>query len=396
MLMRPEEQLLLQLLRDHIHGRKTEIPAEGCDWDYFLRLVSSQHLGGIAYVQLRDSLREGETLQGLHGGFLRNVFCHICFRDEFDDVARALSQAGIPFLPMKGIHLCRYYPVSQLRSMSDIDLVIRPGDRQRCHQVMEQLGFACSKDLQEVWTYRRDMASFEIHDWMMYQNLAGDFDFRGYFSEVWDHVVPGEPMEIEPNFHFLFLIVHLAKHVLNMGCGFRNYLDLVMMTRAETLDYPLIEEELRKMGLWKFAGTCFALCREWFGVEMPLEAPALDADFLRIITEKTLRDGAFGIQNQENDNGGNVKAIKREGGPYWRAAVRLVLRGLFPSYENMRLIPSYSFVDGRPWLLPAAWIYRFWYCARNKFGRSLDRLLAPVTQREKILTRKDLMDRWGL
>lgn len=394
--MRSEEQLMLRLLRDHIHGRKTTVPAGEYDWDQLIQLVNAQHMGGIAYCQLRDCGHGGVPLEALHGGFLRNVFCHTCFQDEYGEVAAALRHADIPFLPMKGIHLCRYYPVPQLRSMSDIDLVIRPQDRQRCHQVMEALGFGCSKDLHEVWTYRRDMTAFEIHDWMMYQDLANDFDFRGYFSNVWDHVADGERREIEPNFHFLFLIVHLAKHALDAGCGFRNYMDLVLMSRAEELDLAWIEAELRKMGLRKFAGVCFALCEHWFDVKMPLAAQSLDGEFLRVATEKTIRDGAFGLENQDNENSAAAKEVKRENGPYWRAAARLVLRSLFPAYRDMQLIPAYSFVDGRPWLLPAAWIYRFWYCLRKKLRHSLRKLLAPLARRQKILTRKELMDRWGL
>lgn len=398
-MMNREEKLFLQLLSDHIHGRRTAADAEGCDWERICDLAKKQYLSGIAYTQLRGVLPGNDpVMQKLHGGFMTEVFHDVCSMEEFKAVSRALTDAKIPFLPMKGIHLCRYYPAPELRCMSDIDMVIRPEDRQRCHEVMMGLGFSCTKDLHEVWTYRQDVVAFEIHDLMMYENLTNGFDLRGYFSKVWDHTVDvgAGRLEIDPSFHFLFLLAHLAKHALNAGCGFRNYLDLVLMSRGETLDYPWIEGELKKMGLWKFAGVCFALCEHWFGVEMPMQAARLDNAFLEKVTEKTMCDGAFGLDNVENKTSGTAKEMKRSKVGYWRTAAGLVLHYLFPPYRNMQLIPQYSFVDGRPWLMPVAWVYRLWYCFRHKFAFGRDKLLQPLTHREEIARKTDFMDQWGL
>lgn len=398
-MMHTEEKLLLQLLSDHIHGRRTEASPDSCDWEQVAAIAREQYLSGIAYTQLRDVLPGSDSVrQKLHGGFLREVFHDVCSMEEYKTVSRALTEAQIPFLPMKGIHLCRYYPIPELRCMSDIDMVIRPEDRQRCHEVMTALGFSCSVDLHEVWTYRQDMVSFEIHDLMMYEDLTNGFDLRGYFAGVWNHTVDvgGGRLEIDPSFHFLFLLVHLAKHALNAGCGFRNYLDLVLMSRGEVLDYAWIETELRKMGLWKFAGVCFALCERWFGVKMPMEAARLDEAFFEKVTAKTIHDGAFGLDNEENHISGTARDIKRAKSGYWLTAAGLVLRYLFPSYRNMHLIPQYSFVDGRPWLMPVAWIYRFWYCIRHKLSDGREKLLQPLTQREEIERKNDFMDQWGL
>lgn len=62
----------------------------------------------------------------------------------------------------------------------------------------------------------------------------------------------------------------------------------------------------------------------------------------------------------------------------------------------MQLIPWYSFVDGRPWLLPIAWIYRWVYCLVHKWGSGTAKLTEPFMKRELIEKREELFQNWGL
>ena len=73
-----------------------------------------------------------------------------------------------------------------------------------------------------------------------------------------------------------------------------------------------------------------------------------------------------------------------------------IRRRLFPPYEEMQLIPWYKFVDGRPWLLPAAWIYRWGYCLIKKKDESMDKLLRPYKAKDKIEERIGYINHWGL
>lgn len=395
------ERLVLELLSAHIRGEEmTELPKD-MDWEAVLQIAQIHGLTGILWYQCREALRDNPgILTQLHRGFLSDVFRDTCRGQDFREVADALTAAGIPVLSMKGMLLRRDYPVPQLRTMGDVDLVIRPEDRSRSHEVMTGLGFSCMVDNHAVWTYTRDVVTYEIHDHMMYEDLANSVDYRGYFDRVWEHAAPG-PDGVwipEAGYHFLYLMAHNAKHTMNKGNGFRAYLDLVFFCRGEgrNLDWPRIARELEKLRLLEFTKTCFALCESWFGVKMPIPGRALEEDFLEEITEKTFRDGLFGLENRENRTGGSAKAIRRSRLPYGLAAVKVTLHKLFPPYRDMQLIPWYSFVDGRPWLLPVAWIYRFFYCLRHKSGHSMALLEEPYTCREEIKERQAMLSRWGL
>lgn len=71
--------------------------------------------------------------------------------------------------------------------------------------------------------------------------------------------------------------------------------------------------------------------------------------------------------------------------------MKVTLYKLFPPYGDMQLIPWYSFVDGRPWLLPVAWIYRLFYCLRHKSGHSMALLEEPYTCRREGIKERQAM-----
>ncbi len=79
-------------------------------------------------------------------------------------------------------------------------------------------------DRQEVWAYQRPTLMFEIHDTMFYEHLANKVDYRGYFERVWDSAVSvgGHAFLPKPELHFLYLMAHTAKHIVNYGIPIWN------------------------------------------------------------------------------------------------------------------------------------------------------------------------------
>ena len=124
--------------------------------------------------------------------------------------------------------------------------------------------------------------------------------------------------------------------------------------------------------------------------------PPLGGDFAALVTEKMFRDGTFGLENEENAGSIAAKEISHDGASYERGALRLVLRRIFPPYGDLQLIPWYSFVDGRPWLLPAAWVYRWFYVLRHKREQGAALLTEPYRIRKQVEQRQQFISDWGL
>jgi len=128
---------------------------------------------------------------------------------------------------------------------------------------------------------------------------------------------------------------------------------------------------------------------------MPLAGEEQDEEFYRTVTEKTFKDGIFGLDNRENRRASAAKEIKRSGS-YYPGAFKRVVHKLFPPYDDMQLVPWYSFLDGRSWLLPAAWVYRWFYCLIKKGRHSWALLAEPFTKKREVSDRESYLEKWGL
>ena len=405
--MTAEKTLLLRCLRDFCHGEKTERPEFPFDGELFFRLSHEQDLAAIVYEQCRAWLDFNSCAGGLKKEFLAAVFCSVNRADMLREIAERFQAEDIPFVCMKGAVYRAYYPIPELRSMGDVDFVIHTEDREKSNRIlMEDMGFQRMINNHAVWTYWFEKFQFEVHDHMFYEHLTSEFDYCAYFDHVWDKKQCGPVFGVtadnlfvpEENFHFLYLMTHTAKHVVSNGMGFRAFLDMVFMARAcaDKLDWAWLEKELDKMKLLAFTRTCFALCERWFGVKMPLDPGKLDEGFFEEATGKIFQDGVFGLDNEANEGAGSAKEIRRSTLPYGVTALQLTIKKLFPPYEDMQLIPWYSFVDGRPWLLPAAWVYRWGYCLVHKRKTGSAKLTEPFMKKDMIEKREELIQSWGL
>ena len=288
--------------------------------------------------------------------------------------------------------------------MGDVDIVVHKNDLGKVDQIMLSLNYDKMIDNHAGWTYWTYQFMFEIHNHMFYEDLSNDIDYVEYFDQVWQHKKHGKVFGIESDnmyipdedFHFLYLMTHTAKHILNNGSGFRPFLDMIFMTRECRLNWDLIIPELKKLELYEFTKTCFALCEEWFDVEMPFDKELIDPDFLEKTTSKMFEDGLFGLDNEENIVGSTAKNVERSHHSYVLTSLELTRKRLFPPYRDMQLIGHYKFVDGRPYLLPAAWIYRWIYCLINKPANGFRLLMEPVSKRKEIKKRQHYINDWGL
>lgn len=403
--MTAEQKFFIRILADHIHGKRSDPGDASLNWDKLADYAGEQALSGLVYAQLKNFFQEHpdlapETAKRLHREFCTEVYLYANRRAELEEVSRKCGET--PLLLMKGSVVNAYYPVPVFRSMGDVDLVIHTADRQKTDAVMLEEGYSKMVDNHAVWTYEKDHIQFEIHDHMFYEHLANDVDYRGYFDRVWEYARRMEGTENlyvpSENFHFLYLVTHLAKHIINKGMGFRTFVDLVFMTQkvGEKMDWQWIQGELKKLKLLEFTKTCFAFCKRWFDVQMPLKTAVLDINFYSEVTAKMFNDGIFGLENSQNEAAYSAKEIKRSNVSYLLAAVRLTAHQLFPPYSDMQLVSWYRFVDGRPWLLPAAWVYRWLYVATHKFKHGKDLLTEPFCKREVIEKRKKMISGWGL
>ncbi len=403
-MMTAEQRFLLSCLRHFLSQKTIDTIPDTIDPEELFRIANEHSIDSLVFSICHKYLSFGTAEAKFRGVFSWHIFYSANRKELLKEIVERFRQNDIPVICFKGSVFRDYYPDSALRTMGDIDLIIHTKDRSSVDRILqENMRFNRLIDNHDVWTYWVRQFQFEVHDHMFYENLANRVDYRSYFDQVWEHCHNAPVFGIESDnlfvpdesFHFLYLMTHTAKHIINNGSGFRAYLDMVLMVKNCELDWDWLENELIRLKLFDFTKTCFALCERWFDVKMPLGKKQIEESFFEEVTEKTFRDGIFGLENDQNAGAHSAKEIKRNGS-YIGGSLKITLQKVFPPYRDMQLIPWYAWVDGKPWLLPAAWVYRWGYCIKNKRKDSMDLLTEPFVKKEIVKKREILIQNWGL
>ena len=400
-----EQKYFIQILNDYVHQTESEEPEPGFKWLELYQIAQDQDLCGIVYVQCRNMKSINKiTLKLLSRGFMSDAYLSVNSDVAMNEVTDLFDRNEIDYLPFKGFVTRNYYPDYELRTMGDRDILIRYSDRNKADHIMQSLGYNRMIDNHAVWTYTKKHLMFEIHNVMFYDPLPNQVDYRTYFSNIWDTAVKkNNSFEYIPDskVHFLYMIAHTAKHITNSGIGFRAFLDICFFCKNELpfernrQEWEWIKNELEKLKLFDFTIVCFSLIKHWFGTDMPFESKDITLPFEQI-EEKTFKDGLFGLTNDDNVGASAAREIRRRSHKYFQTSIWLTIKKVFPPYRDLQLVPWYSWVDGKPWLLPAAWVYRWFYCLFHKLQWSLYYLFEPFKEKDHIIKRDKYLDLWRL
>ena len=355
--METEYTYLLHLLGAYLR-EDAPGPADNVDWEKLMELARIHGVVGIvAYMGRKYPICPDPRYSGAFRSLCMGTISLYSRRHALAlEMDRQLEDMGIDHILMKGFVLREDYPVPELRTFTDIDLVIRPEDRQRSHRLMLSLGFAVKDDWEPVYSYHRGDEYYEIHTQIMEVDVSEKADYRGYFAKAWDHAraVSHHSYRFTPEFHFLYMLTHIAKHVHQAGAGIRLYLDVAAFLRrhGNALDWQWIRQELQELELYDFARVVLSAVRQWFGIESPFPFEPVPEETLRDFTEFTLEAGVFGHHNRDFA----LSKMKHQKEDTSGSRAALLLRQLFPKAETIQ--SRYTYLQGKPWLLPAAWIHR--------------------------------------
>lgn len=268
-----------------------------------------------------------------------------------------LEEAGIDHLLMKGYVVREYYPVPEMRSFGDIDFLIRLEDREKVHKLMLEEGFTVKDDWEPVYSYVKGMEYYEIHSQLMEVDVSDQADYKNYFKSAWEHAyqVKGHTWELCPEFHLIYLLTHIAKHISGSGAGIRMYMDIAVFFEhfEDKLDWAYVEKELNHLKLDKFANVVFTVVEQYFEVKSPYPLKPVSPEIMEDFMDYTMQGGVYGKVNRDQ---GAVSLKKENRNEESVSKTGTLLHELFPSASKIE--SRYTYLQGRNWLLPIAWIHR--------------------------------------
>ena len=391
--MDKRENFFISILSDHINKRKTN-PVSDIDWGEISTWAHNHQVEGIVYYQCREFMPDNVmNLFQLH--YLTTIVSYKKREQVLREIGDAFQHSDIQHLTIKGMNLANYYPFPPLRTMGDLDILIHKDDKGKAKIALETIGAKNVEDNPDYdWTFWYKNVFLELHHSLLYEEIVTVDKQARFFNNYWQYVKDGV---LDSSFHFLYLLVHLRKHLMNKGAGFRMFMDIAVMAQKKpNMDWGWIENKLLELDLLKFARVCFALIERWFGVYVPLEIPKLDELFLEKATQKIIADGVFGFQNPNNQGNSAVNELASNGRVDLSARLRMIMRKLFPSYKSMENSPYYHFVRGKVWLLPIAWGYRILRLLTHQ-TESVDTIMGRVMTSKQVIDAREMeLREWGL
>ena len=341
---------VLELLRAFIYGEEPKLSGKS-NIEELLKFAYRQKILGIfAYMNKRWSLFDSKKAKSLDAAYYSALFESTVRCSKFLKLSEFLSENKIEHMPVKGYYIRELYPVKELRSFGDIDILIHEKDRKRCDSLMKSLGYTVKNDWEPTYSYIKDDEYYEIHTNLFDVRLKDRADMTEYFSSAWLHAKKDSGLRFVPDteFHLIYIICHLAKHLSTGGAGIRMYLDvaLYILRYDSVISWERTEEEFKKLGLERFFHTVLSAVNEWFYVKASCDFENFGEELSELL-EFTLDSDIFG---HSRDN----SAIKLRGEE--RSKKRTALKILFPPAEQLE--NRYTFLKRSRILLPLAWIVR--------------------------------------
>ena len=358
--MDKEQKYLIELSRAYLDEERISLKGD-IDYKRLYSLAREHNLCGVLYCAVKNAeskdVIEKELFNRLENTFFDLVYTSNMQVQTLGEVKALLSQAQIRFVLFKGTVLRNLFPVAESRSMGDTDLLIDKENRNKVKELLTANGFICKSSNGPVWDYEKNGVLFEIHTSAL-NGKAGSGDVKEHFENAIERAVfNGYEGTFPDEYHFEYLIAHIAHHFCFYGAGIKLVLDLAAVLKKCNVNLDRVLLNLSECELSDFARVILSVCFKWYGV---------GRDF-GISTQKTedflACHGAFG-----NSNRSTAAVLERRAIEENASSGKIIskMRLLFPSYEKMKEIPYIKFIEGRPYLTPLAWAYRLFYNIKNR------------------------------
>ena len=276
----------------------------------------------------------------------------------FAELLRAFDIHKIDFMPIKGIVLKGLYSNPQMRSMGDLDILIKTEQYDKIKPVMQALGYAEVGESNHELIWHRQNIRIELHKRLI---PSYNKDYYAYFGDGWQLAKKndGTYYSMTDEDMLIFLFTHFAKHYRDGGIGLRHMTDLCVYRKSKPdLNEEYINNELKSLQLYEFYVNIINTLGVWFDGRKSDEKTDYITDFI-------FKSGIYGtekahILSEAVKMSKSVKSAKN-------VRIKKFFRRMFLPYKDM--CDNYPFLKRIPLLLPFMWIYRLFTAVLFKGDR---------------------------
>lgn len=324
-------------------------------------------------------LRDGELAEKFRKEEMLAVYRHERIDHEYKSICKALGDAEIDYIPLKGAVIKEYYPESWYRTSADIDVLVKEDALNKAVEVLEnKLGYTVqAKEYHDVSMFSKNGVHLELH--FSIKEKMESIDKLLY--KAWDFATPYSDYEYRFTNEFMIfhIVSHMSYHFITGGCGIRTFIDLMLLKKHTAYDTNALAKLLSECGLTKFYDRISVLNEVWF-------EDGEHTQITKALEEYIVSGGVFGSKKNKA-----VTAQNLSGGKARHIAKRIIL-----PYDDLKRI--YPILEKHRYLTPFAQAYR--WCSiisKGKLKRSVKELKtnAAVTN-DEYTSNKELLRELGL
>ena len=325
----------------------------------FLKIAAKHDIAHILVFALKQNDLLTQEYETAEKHILKSVYRYERLKYEYEVLCDAFEKAKIPFMPLKGSVLRKYYPEPWMRTSCDIDILVHTEDLNRAISYLtENLNYIeKERATHDVSLFSSLGIHIELHFDLVEEGRANNA--IDVLSSVWKNAFLRENTEywyeMRDDFFYFYHIAHMAKHFENGGCGIRPFVDLWLLDNIDNIDISARNELLSAGGLLDFANVSRNLSKIWFD--------SREYEPISIQMQDFLLDGAvYGstdkrVALQQKKTGGRFKYL---------------LSRIFIPFDKLKRY--YPILEKHRWLMPFMQVRR-WFMI-------LDPNVAKMAKRE--------------
>ena len=297
---------------------------------------------------------------------------------ELEQICKTLEEAKIPFIPLKGSVIRKYYPEPWMRTSCDIDILVKEKDADNAAEYLQtQLQYGVDRKGQhDVSMFTASNVHVELH----FKLLDSDFKQVKDLIDVWSgdeiSLLSDSEYQMSKELFLLYHIYHMAKHFVHGGCGIKPFIDLWIIKNKVGFDEEKAQKMLQESGLLAFFERSTDLVNVWFEGKEHSEITQEMEDYI-------LQGGVYGTLKQNLAMSQNKK-----GGKFRHLMSRIFLsyKDIAVYYPSLKKCPIlFPFYQVRRWC-------RILFCGGRKAAMNEIKVNKNITKEEQERAKKLLED----
>ena len=354
--MTNEQGYLIHLLSCAIRNKAPEPPMKDISWEKIRETADKQKILPLLYEAVSKLEKKHRPDENLMKCWEKETLgCTLFYAFQMQHIFSFLSDAeekGIDMLVLKGMVLRELYPVPELRTMGDVDIIINPKQRDLVKNLFVSNGYEILSENAGLTIYhKKDVLKFEV----FHVIPSGLKSAKGTEIDIWSksRKMKGEHIFMPSAENMLLhCITHLMKHLRTRGAGIRNLADIVLLLEKSELDMNYISEQIKVIEAEKiFRGVLYA-AKKYFEYKTDEDFSDVDEQYVDRLMEYMLMAGVYG----EMENAYILDARSAQGDKLVR--VKNYISKMFPSVS--KLSDKYEYAKKNHWLVPVAWLHRIY------------------------------------